>query len=723
MNNAVVCQRKINSIDDFLNLFNGVKEINSNQWQAKCTAHKDNVQSLSISYDEFNEKINIFCHAGCDGRDILASVGLDWSDLYLKKNSYNSSSKLKPVKAYNYTDENDNLLYQVVRYEPKTFRQRRPDGDGGFKWGLGNTRRVLYGLKKVIQAIKDDKVVYVVEGEKDADNLNKMGLIATTAAMGAGKWDNNYINTLQGAKVVIIPDNDKPGLEHAEKIASELFIVAKSVKIIQLPGLNNKEDVTDWINKGGTKELLISLTNSCSEYKPNIQPDSTESNDSDNEEKFYPTEIAKEVMKIEAIKGRKWAYVPETELLYMYDSKAYWRTKNNQYLMLSIREVLINKNPKWDKKYHKREVFEAFKDILISPINKSRFDAGENPNKELINVKNGMLDWKTDSLKEHHFEYYSQFQIPVDYKPDAECPKWNEVLKQWLPEKEARLFIQEFVGYCLIPDSTMHKAVILTGTGSNGKSTFLEVLTYLFGKKNLTNIPLHRLADRFETVNIRDKLVNICSDIDAIYLNETGILKTLIAGEPLRGEYKYGTSFDFRPVVRLIFSANEVPTSRDKTDAWYRRLEIVEFPNKFSKSDPGFDPDLKYKLLEELPGILNWSIEGLKRLKNSNAFTESEAIKKAKQEYERQNDSVIAFLEDCTEFPANSYEPGKRVYKEYIHYCQDSGLKPQSRRSFSSRLKDDGFNIKVIKINGKSTRCYYGLRLDVDGYTSTSGYT
>ncbi len=719
-NTAVVNQRTINNIDDFLNLLQGVKKINNNQYQTLCPVHEDNQQSLSVSYDEINEKINIFCHAGCDGQGILNSLGLDWSDIYLKEVKPKSKQKLKPIKAYNYKDENDNLLYQVVRYKPKTFRQRRPDNNDGWIWGLGNTKRVLYNLKSVIQAIKASKVVYVVEGEKDADNLNKMGLTATTGAMGAGKWDNNYTSTLQGAKVVIIPDNDTPGLEHAEKIASELSKVTKSVKILQLPGLNDKEDVSDWINKGGTKELLISLTNDCNEYNPE-STEQVQGNDSDVEENFYPTEIAKEVIKFEANKGRRWSYVPETELLYMYDNKGYWRTKNTQYLMLSIRKVLKSKNAKWDKKYYKKEVYEAFKDLLISPVNKARFDAGENPNKELINIKSGMLDWKNGILKKHHSDYYSQFQMPVEYNPGARCPKWGEVLKQWVPEKKARMFLQEFAGYCLIPDASYHKAVILTGSGGNGKSTFLEVLTYLFGKNNLTNIPLHRLADRFETANIRDKLVNICSDIDAIYLNETGIIKTLIAGEPLRGEYKYGTSFDFRPVVRLIFSANEIPTSRDKTDAFYRRLEIVKFPNKFSKSDPNFDPDLKYKLLDELPGILNWSIEGLKRLKSNNAFTESKAIQEAKREYERQNDSVIAFLEDCTEFPANSYEPGKRVYKEYIHYCQESGLKPQSRKSFSGRLKNDGFKIKVTKINGKSTRCYYGLKLD-DGYTSTGGY-
>jgi putative DNA primase/helicase len=689
-----------NKVDKFLNRLENVTKTATNQYKAKCPAHDDKVESFSVNITD--DKINFYCHAGCSEEDILSEMNLKWSDLFFNE------QKKEIVKTYNYTDKEGELLYPAVRSKPQSFRQRRPQPDGnGWAWNLGNTQRVLYNLPAVLKAVNTGQVVYIVEGEKDADNLIKEGLTATTAPMGAGKWEDNYTKTLTGAKVVIIPDNDKAGKKHARNIANKLHGKAKSVKILQLPGLAKKEDVTDWLNKGFDKDDLLQLLKDCPTYKPGSQQGERHKQFED----FLPSPIAREIIKQEKEKGRLWKYVAEKELFYLYNNTGYWKSANSQYLKKIIRKALYEYNSKWDKRHNVQEIIEAMKSLLLDPENVKLFDAGQNPNTRYINLKKGMLDWENDKLLSHDPEYYSQFQLPINYNPDQGCPNWKQALKQWVPEKEARQFLQEFVGYCLIPDTSMHKAVILHGTGSNGKSTFLNVLTSLFGEENLSSIPLHRLSERFETANIQDKLVNICPDIDPTYLKETGILKTMIAGEKLRGEYKYGASFDFNPVIKLIFSANEIPKARDKTEAWYRRFEIVKFPNKFRKTDPGFDPHLEEKLKKELPGILNWSIKGLKRLKEQRHFTQSKLIKEAKREYERENDTVVAFIEDMTDYPEENYEVGQEVYEEYQRYCEGAGMKYTSRRTFTSKLKKLGFEVKPKWSNGKTKRCYYGLKL------------
>jgi len=689
-------------LQNFLEKLNNVKQTGPEQWQARCPAHSDNINSLSISRGD--NKINFHCHASCTGEEILNSMGLSWKDIYFDNGRKNNKKEI--VATYDYRDKNGKLLYQVVRFKPKTFRQRRPAGDG-FKWGIGNKTRVLYKLEQVIEAVKNDKVVFIVEGEKDVDNLNKLELTATCNAMGAGKWDPNYTQTLKEARVVIIPDNDRPGKDHAETIAHKLQGKAKSIKILSLPRLKKKEDVTDWINAGGTKDKLIKLVKNCPTYKPDSQQKIRKRQFED----FLPSPIAQEIIKQQKETGKLWRYVAEKELFYLYDNTGYWRSTDSQYLKKVIRKALYKYNSKWDKRHNVKEVIEAMKDLLLDPKNNKLFNAGYKTNTVNINVKNGMLDWKNNKLKQHNYKYYSQFQLPIKYNPEKDCPKWRQTLKQWIPEEEARYFLQEFTGYCLIPDTSFHKAVILHGSGSNGKSTFLKVLVALFGENNLSSIPLHRLSERFETANIQDKLINICPDIDPTYLKETGIIKTMIAGEKLRGEYKYGASFDFKPVVRLIFSANEIPKARDKTEAWYRRFEIVKFPNTFRKTDPGFDPYLEDKLKKELSGILNWSIEGLRRLKDKRNFTESELIKEAKEEYERGNDTVIAFLEDMIEYPEDNYELCQNVYKEYQNYCEEAGMKYTTRRTFTSKLKKLGFEVKNKWRNGKTQRCYYGMAI------------
>jgi hypothetical protein len=178
-----------------------------------------------------------------------------------------------PEATYDYTDEEGNLLYQVVRFPGKTFRCRRPDADGGWIWDLKGVRRVLYRLHQIVA--NPEAVVYVVEGEKDADLLAKNALIATTNLGGAAKWRDEDSQALTGHGVVIIPDNDDVGRSHAHHAARSLMGVAKSVKLLELPDLPEKGDVSNWLNSGHTAEELLRLAEEAPTYQP-VQGTDTE---------------------------------------------------------------------------------------------------------------------------------------------------------------------------------------------------------------------------------------------------------------------------------------------------------------------------------------------------------------------------------------------------------------------------------------------------------------
>jgi hypothetical protein len=169
----------------------------------------------------------------------------------------------KIVAVYDYTDENGELLYQVVRLEPKEFRQRRPDANGGWVYKLGNVRRVLYRLPKLLEAISNDRTVFIAEGEKDCDALLKLGVTATCNPMGAEKWSDAYSETLRGADVVIIPDRDKPGEKHLYLVASSLNGIASRVRVLRL--LIGK-DCHDWIAAGGTAQQLWQLVDAAPDW-------------------------------------------------------------------------------------------------------------------------------------------------------------------------------------------------------------------------------------------------------------------------------------------------------------------------------------------------------------------------------------------------------------------------------------------------------------------------
>jgi len=162
------------------------------------------------------------------------------------------------AKNYDYRDERGELLFQVVRMEPKTFRQRVPQPGGGWSWSVKDVRRVLYRLPELVAA-DSAKVVFIPEGEKDVDRLVSLGFLATCNPGGAGKWKGDYCEFLRGRPIVILPDNDDVGQKHAQAVARSLTGIAKAVKIVNLPGLPPKGDVSDWLDAGGTRDQLVEV--------------------------------------------------------------------------------------------------------------------------------------------------------------------------------------------------------------------------------------------------------------------------------------------------------------------------------------------------------------------------------------------------------------------------------------------------------------------------------
>jgi len=212
-------------------------------WMAKCPAHDDSNPSLSIK--ELDGKVLLHCHAGCTQGDVIDALkvrGL-WQT---ERTEY-----ARIVATYDYTDEYGNLLYQVVRYQPKDFKQRRPDGCGGWTWRKGE-RQVLYHLPEVLEA----PIVFVVEGERDVETLRDYGFVATTNAGGAkAHWVPQYTEALRGREVILIPDNDAPGRKRVLNIARTLLGKVARLVILELEG--GSKDVTEWFSQGHSEVELI----------------------------------------------------------------------------------------------------------------------------------------------------------------------------------------------------------------------------------------------------------------------------------------------------------------------------------------------------------------------------------------------------------------------------------------------------------------------------------
>lgn len=219
-------------------------------WVACCPTHDDQNPSLSLR-DGADGKVLVKDFGGCDNLtviDELKARGL-WPEREYREYPPEWGNL---VLSYDYTDENGKLLYQVCRFEPKGFRPRRPDGAGGWRWGYGNVRRVLYHLPEVVEAA----ILFVTEGERDADALRDFGFCATTNSGGANSWRDEFNPFFRGKEVIILPDADGPGWTRALTIAKGLVGIASTIQLLELPGA---KDAAEWLGQGRSELELIAL--------------------------------------------------------------------------------------------------------------------------------------------------------------------------------------------------------------------------------------------------------------------------------------------------------------------------------------------------------------------------------------------------------------------------------------------------------------------------------
>ena len=246
---------------------------------------------------------------------IISLAGLEDKSQNPSGNS-NKPFKKEIVATYEYVDEEGKFLFETVRFEPKSFAQRIREG-GQSVWKLGNTRRVLFNLPEVLRAIAEGKWVFLVEGEKDVLTLKRYGFVATTCPMGAVKWLAEYTKSLTGAKLIISPDNDVIGLEHSQKVAQEVHEVTAELKIIELTGLKEKEDITDWFNDGNTASELDQIVENTKPF------DISEVQKTDEVVISKPREVAKNGKETPAELTLRLFEQEDVELFYSPDEKSY----------------------------------------------------------------------------------------------------------------------------------------------------------------------------------------------------------------------------------------------------------------------------------------------------------------------------------------------------------------------------------------------------------------
>lgn len=329
----------------------------------------------------------------------------------------------------------------------------------------------------------------------------------------------------------------------------------------------------------------------------------------------------------------------------------------------------------------------------------------------LIAFENGVYDMVTGELKPFSSDMVITNKIPWNYNPDAYSELADKTLdKLACNDRNIRLLLEECIGYCFYRRNELGKAFILTGDKSNGKSTFLDCMKAMLGEQNISALDLKELGDRFSTAMMFGKLANIGDDIGDDFLqgSQVSIFKKVVTGNRIKAERKGQDPFEFNPFIKLLFSANDIPRMKDKTGAVLRRLVIIPFNATFSKESDDYDPYIKYKLIEQdcMEYFIRVGVEGLQRVIINQGFTQSEKVQNQLNEYEEENNPIIAFIADCG-VDAIENEPTNEVYKRYQVFCAENSMQPMSNIVFSKQInKRLGLEIVHVKLNGQTRRIF-----------------
>ena len=593
---------------------------------------------------------------------------------------------------YDYTDADGQLRYRVVRLKPKDFRVKRPDPAkaGEWLWNLADCEPLPYRLPAVLSAIAAGETVFVVEGEKDADALTALGLTATTNHGGAGRWTPACSRHFAaGAKVVVIADNDRPGLNHALNVVRRLRDRGCAAFSLRLPDLPEKGDVSDWINRGGTKEALLALVA--------LKQVETEFSLTDlgNAERF----AARHAHHLRYCRlWKKWLFWDETHWAADTTGEAERMVAETVRHLLAVASEMTNEKEQQRMVSFARRCESAVRLSALLAVARTQtplvasadsFDADP----WLLNTRTGLLDLRTDSFGPHEPEKLITRLAPVDYDPLATCPNWERFLQRVLAGRtELIRYVQKAVGYSLTGETGEQCLFLLYGQGANGKSTFLSTIMGILDSY-ARQLPMDSLLARQNPAIPNDiaalrgvRFVSAVEADDGARLAES-LIKQMTGQDKISARFMRGEWFEFVPQFKLWLATNHKPRIHGCDEAIWRRVRLIPFTVTIPAAER--DRNLAAQLRAEWPGILRWAVEGC-RLWQQEGLDAPPDVVAATDEYRSEMDILADFLaQRCVTNPLCSV-PVADTYRAYEAWCVATADRPISKRTFTARMREHG---------------------------------
>jgi putative DNA primase/helicase len=657
--------------------------------------------------------------------NLSTRAALEWLESELGIHCERSHRRRRIVETYDYKDEAGRLLFQVVRYEPKDFRQRRSNGSGGWTWQVRGVRQVPYRLFELRAGAGHDNVL-IPEGEKDVDRLAAIGLVASCNAGGANKWPRELDRHFQCLNVYILPDNDDAGRSHAGKVAAALHGVAKSIHIVELPGLGPGNDVSDWLDRGGSPERLKEICDATPAWEP---PSSIDAAGGGSHEVLVP--YCDEALTL-AFSARH-----AEDLRYCEAFGKWFEWQRGRWLEYIKRRVFAH--ARWLCRQKSAEALAQMLDekaaakvaslvasakTVAAVVNLARADSRHATAPEdwdadpwALNTPDGIIDLSNGQMRPHDRAALCSKMTAVA-PAGSDCPRWQRFLDQVTDgDAELKSFLRRIAGYGLTGSTCEHALFFLHGTGANGKGTFLNTLTAILGdyaKVASMAAFTESHSDRHPTdlAMLRGARLVIAQETEEGRRWAESRIKALTGGDPITARFMRQDFFTYMPQFKLLIAGNHKPGLRNIDEAIRRRFHLLPFTVRISPEER--DPQLFEKLREEWPAILAWALEGCLDWK-AQGLRPPHAVVEATAEYFDDEDVFGRWLEECCVRDDMAHETTRDLYEAWTGWAQRSGLSAGTEPKFRSALKARGFVSKREAGTGRGG--FAGIRLHRRDYT------
>lgn len=677
-----------------------------NWYTSYCPAHESNGNghhpSLRLKEaTQVDDGVIVSCMAGCDLGSLHTALGMGEARSKTSSTDENthlfwmpSQTRDEVVATYDYTDENGELLFEKLRYAPKRFVQRAASGE----YKLDGVRRVLYHLPEIIDA----DTVYVCEGEKAADAVRSLGVVATCASGGAGKWRAEYAASLTGKRVVVLPDNDEQGRKHGEIVIAALRRANVECCVVKLPGLPEKGDPYDAVHADLTADTLASLAADAFERREekaaaeDLKQMATE---------FRLTETGNAGRFVAEHKD-KVASVHEWETMLVYDGGLF--VKNSMALDALAKETVLGiyaeaaKAPdglrrglseharRSDSKTAIRNMVSLAQSEPCVRVKPDEFDADP----EKVCVKNGVVDLRTGVIYPHSPKFRMTRIAGASYNIDAGCPLWLSHLDRiFSGDQELISFMQRLMGYALTGYTREQLFAVFYGSGANGKSVTLHRIEEAMGDYAKTAAATSLSQGKSSGGGTREDLVRLrAARLVTTFESEdrkkldAELVKQLTGGDRIAARGLYKGTTEFRPEFLVVMSTNHKPTVEVADYAIKRRVLLVPFEVTIPEEER--DNDIEHKLKRELDGILSWCVVGSVAYL-ADGLQIPDRVKAATETYRDEMDPMAGFKEFIT-FDGSAWTATAHIRSALETYCKEEGARTMSGKDLGAWLEKLG---------------------------------